>query len=368
MTSEIRALADGILSGKRRSLSRGITLIESTNPRHYRQAQSMLKYIYQQRQAQLQLPHASTADNNNNTTAMPSFRIGITGPPGAGKSTFVNRLGSTLCDANNKRVSVLPVDPSSFFSGGSILGDSTRMGDLQQKRNAYVRPSPNRCTLGGVTDTTYEVCTLCEAAGYDTIFVETVGVGQAEIEVAHCVDMFILIITPSSGDELQGIKRGIMEMADLVVVNKAEGDMVKQAKHMKMDTQRALSLSHSRRAKVGWSTKVMLCSSLASTVAYKDGGDKSEQSRDHEEYSVAKVWTEIEHFRQHMLEKGELQRCRREQSKHATWNYVWRTIKDNVHALQPNLTQIEQNVMEHTISPREGSQAILDYIWRHPPQ
>ena len=164
--STISRIADGVLAGNRRDLSRAITLVESTNPAHYLEAQYLLSYLFQKRNQSLHSNHDSPS----------SFRIGITGPPGAGKSTFVNQLGSTLCDDPwDKRVAVLPIDPSSFLSGGSILGDQTRMLEVFKKENAFVRPSPNRLSLGGVTDTTFEVCTLCESAGYDTIFVETVG-------------------------------------------------------------------------------------------------------------------------------------------------------------------------------------------------
>ena len=352
ISNDIVQIAEGVLSGSRRDLSRAITLVESTHPSHYEQAQLLLTYIYQKKQ------------QNPSTTNNKSFRIGITGPPGAGKSTFVNQLGSQLCESPyNKHVSVLPIDPSSFLSGGSILGDQTRMLDLFKKENAYLRPSPNRLSLGGVSDTTYEVCTLCETAGYDTIFVETVGVGQAEIEVANCVDMFILIITPTSGDDLQGLKRGIMEMADLIIVNKAEGDMINAAKHIKHDYQRALGLANTRRANIGWTPKIVLCSSLPKMIKMKDEkGGKDEGN------TVLKVWEEIEVFRKTMEEKGELERCRREQSKHATWKYVWRNIKRNVKELKPDLEKIEGEVMNGDVSPREGSQEILKYIWKHPPQ
>jgi len=350
-------IAEGVLSGNRRDLSRAITLVESTHPIHFKQAQLLLSYIYQKKQ-----------DQNKNSQYTPnnsSFRIGITGPPGAGKSTFVNQLGSQLCDAPyNKHVSVLPIDPSSFLSGGSILGDQTRMLDLFKKDSAFVRPSPNRLSLGGVSDTTYEVCTLCETAGYDTIFVETVGVGQAEIEVANCVDMFILVITPTSGDDLQGLKRGIMEMADLIIVNKAEGDMVNAAKHIKHDFQRALGLTHTRRANIGWTPKIVLCSSLPKMIKHKSDKNNDEN----EENTVLKVWEEIEIFRAEMEEKGELDRCRREQSKHATWKYVWRNIKNNVEDMKPHLMRIEDKVMNNDISPREGSNDILKYIWNNPPK
>ena len=189
--------------------------------------------------------------------------------------------------------------------------------------------------------------------------------GQAEIEVAHSVDMFILIITPTSGDDLQGLKRGIMEMADLIIVNKAEGDMLNQAKHIKHDYQRALGLTTTRRAAIGWKPKIVLCSSLPKSVKMKGSSGGQDEK---EEHSVMKVWEEIEAFRKEMEEKGELARCRREQSKHATWKYVWRNIKSNVETLKANVGGIERDVMNNDISPREGSQQIIDYIWKHPPR
>lgn len=215
-----------------------------------------------------------------------------------------------------------------------------------------------------MTDTTFEVCTLCESAGYDTIFVETVGVGQAEIEVAHSVDMFILIITPTSGDDLQGLKRGIMEMADLIIVNKAEGDLLNQAKHIKHDYQRALGLTNTRRASIGWTPKIVLCSSLPKTVTMKKGNKRPVENEGH---TVMSVWDEIVAFKKEMESQGEFERNRREQSKHATWKYISHQMKKHVDALKPNVEGIEQKVMNDDISPREGSQQIMEYIWNHPP-
>lgn len=197
------SLAAPLLAGNRRALARAITLTESTRPDHEAQAQALLAEV---------LPHAGR-----------SIRVGLTGVPGVGKSTLIEALGLHLADAG-RRVAVLAVDPSSARTGGSIMGDKTRMPRLTVHPNAYIRPSPSGGTLGGVARRTRETITLCEAAGYDVLLVETVGVGQSETQVAAMTDLFVLLTLPNAGDELQGIKRGIMELADLCVVNKADTD------------------------------------------------------------------------------------------------------------------------------------------------
>ncbi|NWX01117.1 MMAA protein, partial [Caloenas nicobarica] len=179
--------------------------------------------------------------------------VGLSGPPGAGKSTFIECLGKMLTERKHK-VSVLAVDPSSSTSGGSLLGDKTRMTELSRDTSAYIRPSPTRGTLGGVTRTTNEAILLCEGGGYDVVLVETVGVGQSEFAVADMVDMFILLLPPASGDELQGIKRGIIEMADLVAINKADGDLVVPARRIQAEYISAMKLLR-KRSKV-WRPKV----------------------------------------------------------------------------------------------------------------
>jgi len=256
-----------------------------------------------------------------------------------------------LLALQNEKVAVLAIDPSSFLTGGSILGDQTRMLDLFRQPNAYIRPSPNRLSLGGISDTTTEVVKLCEAAGYNIIFVETVGVGQAEIEVAQCVDMFVLLVTPTSGDDLQGLKRGIMEMTDLVVVNKCEGDLQTSAKHAKSDFQRALRLSHSRRGEI-WSPNVLLCS----CIDYNDGSKN--------EHTVDKVWKEIEKFFNAMKENDEIVKQRREQYSHAVWKYVWRYLRTHIENMKPQVKNIEENAMNEQISLREGCNQILQQIFK----
>ncbi|WP_299363315.1 methylmalonyl Co-A mutase-associated GTPase MeaB [Winogradskyella sp.] len=235
----VNDLVAGITSGNITDLSRAITLVESTNETHTAKAHDIITAC---------LPHA-----NN------SVRIGITGVPGVGKSTFIEAFGSFLTDIG-KKVAVLAVDPSSTLSKGSILGDKTRMEDLVKDKNAFIRPSPSGDSLGGVARKTRETIILCEAAGFDTIIIETVGVGQSETAVHSMVDFFLLLKLAGAGDELQGIKRGIIEMADAIVINKADGDNLKAAKSAKVEFNRALHLYPEKDS--GWSPRVSLCSAL----------------------------------------------------------------------------------------------------------
>ena len=223
-----------MVDGDRRALARAITLVESTRADHRAEAEALLAEV---------LPHTGDA-----------IRVGISGAPGAGKSTFIEALGLHLV-AHGHRVAVLAVDPSSTRSGGSILGDKTRMEQLTRSPHAFVRPSPTGGTLGGVARRTREAMLLCEAAGFDVVLVETVGVGQSEVKVAAMVDLFLVLVAPGGGDELQGLKRGIMELADLVVVNKADGDLAAAAAHTAADYAAALHLVRPRIA--GWTPRVL---------------------------------------------------------------------------------------------------------------
>ena len=232
-------LIKGILAKDRTALSRAITLVESTNPLHLKKANEIIQKC---------LPYA-----NN------SVRIGITGVPGVGKSTFIETFG-TFLTSQGKHIAVLAVDPSSSLTRGSILGDKTRMEDLVKDDNAFIRPSPSGTSLGGVARKTRETIILCEAAGFDTILIETVGVGQSETAVHSMVDFFLLLKLSGAGDELQGIKRGIMEMADAIVINKADGDNLKSAKIAKVEFNRALHLYPPKES--GWQPKVLLASAL----------------------------------------------------------------------------------------------------------
>ena len=232
-------LIDGILSGNISALSRAITLVESTNTGHLAKANEVINGC---------LKHANK-----------SIRIGITGVPGVGKSTFIEAFGKQLTNLG-KKVAVLAVDPSSTISHGSILGDKTRMEELVKDPNAYIRPSASGETLGGVARKTRETITLCEAAGFDTILIETVGVGQSETAVHIMVDFFLLLKISGAGDELQGIKRGIMEMADAIVINKADGDNIKKANLAKVEFNRALHLFPAKKS--GWTPTTSTCSAI----------------------------------------------------------------------------------------------------------
>jgi LAO/AO transport system kinase len=232
-------LISDILKGDTTALSRAITLVESNNPEHLEKANEIIQAC---------LPHANK-----------SFRIGITGVPGVGKSTFIEAFGKHLTSLG-KKVAVLAVDPSSTISHGSILGDKTRMEELVKDENAFIRPSASGETLGGVARKTRETIILCEAAGFDTIIIETVGVGQSETAVHSMVDFFLLLKISGAGDELQGIKRGIMEMADAIVINKADGDNVNKAKLAKTEFNRALHLFPTKNS--GWIPTASTCSSI----------------------------------------------------------------------------------------------------------
>ena len=235
--------ADGILRGNRTILSQAITLIESNLPEHYELAQAVVKRC---------LPASSR-----------SVRVGITGVPGAGKSTFIDTFGSLLTRRYGRRLAVLAIDPSSQQSGGSIMGDKTRMEQLSADPDAFIRPSPSAGTLGGVARKTRETIILCEAAGFDTILVETVGVGQSETAAHSMVDFFLVLMLAGAGDELQGIKRGIMEMADTIVITKADGTNVRKAEMARTEYKNALHLFPAAPSK--WNPRVLTCSSLEKT-------------------------------------------------------------------------------------------------------
>jgi len=239
---DVNVLAEEILEGNGISLARGITLIESNAEQHFHKGQQMLERL---------LPHTGKA-----------IRIGITGVPGAGKSTFIEAFGSYLC-SNDLKVAVLAVDPTSSLTGGSILGDKTRMETLARNPKAFIRPSPSGGKLGGVHRKTRETMLLCEAAGFDVILVETVGVGQSEVIVRDMVDFFMLLVLTGAGDELQGMKKGIMELADAVIINKADGANKVVAEKTRAEYNRILHFL--QPATKGWETKALTCSSLKET-------------------------------------------------------------------------------------------------------
>ena len=304
----------------RASLARAITLIESTREDHQQEAQALLTQL---------LPQTGK-----------SIRIGITGVPGVGKSTFIEAFGLHVIGQGHK-VAVLAVDPSSTLTGGSILGDKTRMSLLAQNENAYIRPSPTGGALGGVARRTREAMLLCEAAGYDVIFVETVGVGQSETEVADMVDMFMLMLLPGSGDELQGIKKGIVELADLIVVNKADGDLALQAKRVRSDYSAALRMLHP--ASPNWQPKAITCSAL--------NGD-----------GIAEVWQAVQQFREAMKESGELQRQRAAQGVHWMWKEIRETLLSrflNDKNVAAKIDEMEKAVRAGKIAPTAAANELL---------
>lgn len=230
---------DGIKSGNKRLIAKAITLVESTKPEHRSQAEELLKKI---------LPLTGN-----------SIRVGITGVPGAGKSTFIENFGR-LAISNNKKVAVLAIDPSSAINKGSILGDKTRMEELAKEENAFIRPSPSSGFLGGVANTTFETMMICEAAGYDYILIETVGVGQSEVLVSDITDVFLFLKIIGGGDELQGIKRGIMEMVDIIFINKVEESNLQKTKNTKLELKRALDFLPAKEK--DWKVPVLLGSAL----------------------------------------------------------------------------------------------------------
>lgn len=230
---------EGIRSGNKRLIAKAITLVESTKPEHRSQAEELLKKI---------LPLTGN-----------SIRVGVTGVPGAGKSTFIENFGR-LAISNNKKVAVLAIDPSSAINKGSILGDKTRMEELAKEENAFIRPSPSSGFLGGVANTTFETMMICEAAGYDYILIETVGVGQSEVLVSDITDVFLFLKIIGGGDELQGIKRGIMEMVDIIFINKVEESNLQKAKNTKLELKRALDFLPAKEK--GWKVPVLLGSAL----------------------------------------------------------------------------------------------------------
>jgi len=284
LTQDNEALAEAVRDGNRRALAQAITLIESTRPDHRAAACDLLERL---------MPYSGDA-----------IRLGISGVPGVGKSTFIEALGNHVIDVGH-RVAVLTVDPSSAISGGSILGDKTRMETLSRRPEAYIRPSPAGRTLGGVTRRSREALILCEAAGFDVVIVETVGVGQSETRVADMTDMFVLLQLPGGGDELQGIKRGIMELADLILINKADDEMKGLAGRSAADYQNALRLLHPRSA--NWKVEVRTCSA-------RDGA------------GIAEAWETVLKHRQVHESSGELKARRAAQAR----DWMWTEVNENL--------------------------------------
>ncbi len=313
-------IAEGVRVGNRALIGRAITMVESRNPEHQRVAQEVLLRL---------LPHAGGAQ-----------RVGITGVPGVGKSTFIEALGLKLVEAGH-RVAVLAVDPTSSRSGGSILADKTRMERLSIHPSAFIRPSPSSGTLGGVTRKTRETMTVCEAAGYDVVLVETVGVGQSETMVSEMVDFFLVLMLAGAGDEFQGIKKGVLELADMVVVNKADGDNVLRAQGAASEYRNALHIM--KPASPNWHPPVATCS--AATRAGLDG-----------------VWHEVERHREILTGTGELAEKRRRQRQH----WMWSMLEDRLMtALRTHpqvrelLPTVEAEVRDGVLTPTLATQRLL---------
>lgn len=317
-------IAKGILAGERTALARGITLVESARADHQALAQDLLARV---------LPQTGGA-----------VRIGLSGAPGVGKSTFTEAFGRFLTDKGLK-VAVLAVDPSSARTGGSILGDKTRMEFLARDPNAFIRPSPSGGTLGGVARRTREAMLLTEAAGYDVVLIETVGVGQSETAVADMVDMFLLLLSPGGGDELQGIKRGIMELADLVVVNKADGDLKPAARRAAAEYAAALHLM--RPKSQHWMPKVQLASALQNE-------------------GLEDVWAHVTDYRAALGAAGELETLRANQARAWMWTELREGLMAELkgHGEAGELVHgLEEEVSAGGITPTAAARRLLDLLF-----
>ncbi|MCP4441522.1 MAG: methylmalonyl Co-A mutase-associated GTPase MeaB [Aureispira sp.] len=310
----------GIKEGNRVVLSQAITLIESQRSSHQELAEQIIEQC---------LPFA-----------VPSIRIGITGTPGVGKSTFIEAFGQEIVNQGHK-LAVLAIDPSSQVNQGSILGDKTRMQELSVHPSVFIRPSPAGDSLGGVARKTRESIALCEAAGYDVILVETVGVGQSEVAVHSMVDFFLLLLLPNSGDELQGIKRGIMEMADLIAINKADGNALNSAKIARKQCANALHLFPPKTS--GWIAQSKICSALTKV-------------------GIPEIWESIQQYNQQTTQNGYYESHRAAQAEYWLHESIVYQLKERFFKhphIQEKLHEIEGQVKEGSLSPFKGSELLL---------
>jgi LAO/AO transport system kinase len=318
--SDLQDYVSGILAGDRNLLSRAITLLESRREDHLALAEEIVQAV---------LPKSGGA-----------HRIGITGVPGVGKSTLIEALGMKLVDEGH-RVAVLAVDPSSAISGGSILGDKSRMENLARHERAFIRPSPNAQSLGGVGRKTRESMLLCEAAGFDVVLVETVGVGQSETLVAQMVDCFLFLALPGAGDELQGIKRGIMEMADIIAVNKADGDQLTLARAAVGDFNAVLGLLRPRSEH--WRSVALMLSSESGA-------------------GLDELWKTILRHRKAIEDGGDLQRQRQEQQTHWMWALIEERLRDRFQRhpmVRAALAEVESEVRSGKLSATAAARRLL---------
>ena len=321
MRQPVSDLAAAVRDGDRAALPRAITLIESTRLDHRAQAQQLLLAL---------MPEAGSG-----------MHVGITGVPGVGKSTAIEALGMYLIERGH-RVAVLAVDPSSTRTGGSILGDKTRMARLAMHPDAYIRPSPTSGTLGGVAKATRETIVLLEAAGFEVILVETVGVGQSEVTVANMVDTFVFLTLARTGDQLQGIKKGVLELADIVVVNKADGEHAAEAKAAARELTGAMRLIHPRETL--WRPPVLTMSALHGT-------------------GLAELWDTVLKHRQVLTDAGEFEARRRAQQVDWTWSMVRDTVLDRVlshPAVKKIRAEVERQVRDGELTPALAAQQLLD--------
>lgn len=305
----ISRLADGIVSGDRAALAQAITLIESRRADHRATALTLLEQLHD---------HTGQA-----------IRVGLTGVPGVGKSTTIDQLGCQLIEDGHK-VAVLAVDPSSNRTGGAILGDKTRMSKLSGQKQAYIRPSPSSGTLGGVASRTRETMLLCEAAGFDIILVETVGTGQSEVSVADMVDLFVVFMLPGAGDDLQGIKKGVLEIADIIAVNKADGDTVQTAEHAAAQYRAALHILTSETA--DWTPKVVTLSGLKGT-------------------GISAFWDEVKAFKDVMTDNGRWAEKRADQRV----KWMWTLYEQRLAALVQSQPELKKLALELETAVRAGS-------------
>lgn len=330
-SERVRRLFDGLVSGERASLAQSITLVESTAQRDHDDAQELLQLVLRENRGRRE------------GRQLGSFRIGLTGPPGTGKSTFIETFGKFLTGSGHK-VAVLTVDPSSAVTGGSLLGDKTRMIQLTRDPNAYIRPSPTRGHSGGVTRTTCDAIQLCECAGYNVVLVETVGVGQSEYMVADMVDLFLLLIPPGGGDELQGVKRGIVEMADLIAVTKADGDHIPECRRMAAEYISALKFMKPRN--LLWKPKVLLVSAKANT-------------------GISELWDVVKSYRNAL--EPELGDRRRQQRVRWLWTYVGSELERRLRN-HPDIAactaELESAVIEETITPGHACDLLMSHFFK----